>query len=280
MTKIPKTIKRVDFRRDPDFEGLETCHVIDSSHVFPNHYHEGIYAIGLMEKGASYVQGQRKKDAEVCAGEITLINPGQVHSGVPSRNQTITYRMIYLDVELVRAAAGDVQEKEAVYPEFEHIVVNDPPLRNMLQHVCHQQEHAFDYLEKESWLLETLGRLLSVYGGIPDRIRPSSCHRAAVRQAKEIMTADLEKKLTLEEIAQAAGLSRYHFLRVFKQATGLPPHMYRTLKRLEFAKTRLLQGCPAAEVALETGFVDQSHLTRKFRQLLGVTPGQYISASQ
>jgi AraC-like DNA-binding protein len=98
-----------------------------------------------------------------------------------------------------------------------------------------------------------------------------------VRQAKELLSADMESAISLDKAAETAGVSRYHFLRIFKKATGIPPHAYRTVKRIEVAKSLIKQGIPISQVALETGFSDQSHFTNTFRNYIGSTPGQYLS---
>ena len=69
--------------------------------------------------------------------------------------------------------------------------------------------------------------------------------------------------------------SPFHLVRVFRAATGLPPHAYLTQVRLQHAKRLLAAGALIAWVAADTGFTDQSHLARHFKQVTGVTPGQY-----
>jgi AraC family transcriptional regulator len=78
-------------------------------------------------------------------------------------------------------------------------------------------------------------------------------------------------------MAAAAHLSVYHFARQFKRATGLPPHQYVIMRRVERAK-QLLQGgtdLSLAEVAAGAGFSDQSQFSHHFKRLVGVTPRQY-----
>jgi AraC-like DNA-binding protein len=82
---------------------------------------------------------------------------------------------------------------------------------------------------------------------------------------------------SLAQMAAAAHLSAYHFARQFKRATSLPPHQYVILRRVERAKQLLQAGIALslAEVALRTGFSDQSQFTHHFKRLVGVTPGQF-----
>jgi AraC-like DNA-binding protein len=93
----------------------------------------------------------------------------------------------------------------------------------------------------------------------------------------EFLAEEFDRKISLEEVARVCGLSRYHFLRVFKQETGLPPHLFRTLRRIDRAKELLRSGVCVAQTALMVGFSDQSHFSNTFRKYTGATPGQYLS---
>ena len=69
-----------------------------------------------------------------------------------------------------------------------------------------------------------------------------------------------------------------HLVRAFSAAYGIAPHQYLNSRRVDRARRLLLEGRPPGEVATTTGFFDQSHLTRHFRKLVGVTPGRYSKA--
>jgi AraC family transcriptional regulator len=101
--------------------------------------------------------------------------------------------------------------------------------------------------------------------------------REKLRAVVDYIHAHLGAEVSLDELAAVAHLSPYHFARLFKNSTGLPPHQYVIARRVERAK-ELLRGRvrPAlAEVAAEVGFADQSHFTRHFRRLVGVTPKRF-----
>ena len=125
--------------------------------------------------------------------------------------------------------------------------------------------------------MEALAALLQAHGGIRTAAGPTASPTRAIRTAKEILAAELDRKISLSAVADAVGLSRYHFLRVFKRETGLPPHLFRTQRRIDMARRLLRRRMPPAQVALETGFSDQSHFTNKFRQFTGATPRQYTA---
>jgi AraC family transcriptional regulator len=97
---------------------------------------------------------------------------------------------------------------------------------------------------------------------------------AALRRALDYMRDNFAAPLTVEDVAQAAHLSPYHFSRLFKDATGFAPHQYLIKIRIERAKELLLNRTNGslAQLASEVGFFDQAHFTRHFKRIEGVTP--------
>jgi AraC-like DNA-binding protein len=104
-------------------------------------------------------------------------------------------------------------------------------------------------------------------GGLPS---------AALRRVHDYIDAHLSDSIELVELAAIAGLSIFHFARQFKHSAGVTPHHYLVSRRVERAK-ELLAGAnlSLSEIAFASGFADQSHLTRHFRQIVGMTPGQF-----
>jgi AraC family transcriptional regulator len=99
---------------------------------------------------------------------------------------------------------------------------------------------------------------------------------ARLRRALDFLEDNLDRDVSLDEIAAAAGLSPYHFTRQFKAATGLAPHAYLIARRVERAKDLLTRtDLPVAAVAAAAGFSHQSHLTRHFKRLVGTTPARF-----
>ncbi len=266
----------VKYVHDPDVPTLESCLVRNSTHAFPDHFHETMYAIGVMEQGGSYCLGLQRPEAFVAPGELALIAPGQVHSGQPRPGHSNTYRMVYLGVEQLRRLAGELTEKDPDYPMFDCLILPDPQAWGLMRCLSRLVlEPGAEPLEKDSLCTAAFSRLLDEHALLGRGIRAGNEDRAVAR-AKEFLDANLADKLSLEQVAGAAGLSRYHFLRVFKRAVGLSPHQYRTQRRVELARTLLKRGLPIVQVAQECGFTDQAHFTHVFRKTTGVTPCQYL----
>jgi AraC-like DNA-binding protein/PAS domain-containing protein len=99
-------------------------------------------------------------------------------------------------------------------------------------------------------------------------LSPARAHRIC-----EYIHTNLDQNISLEALAEMAGLSTYHFARAFKQTVGMPPHGYVLQRRIEHAQQMLRNtDLPMSEIALSAGFSDQSHLARHFRRMTGVSP--------
>jgi AraC-like DNA-binding protein len=96
-----------------------------------------------------------------------------------------------------------------------------------------------------------------------------------LRRVQDHIAANLGQKITNQALAQVAKLSPSHFARAFKDSQGVPPHRYILECRVKRTQELLATDLPLSEIAVEVGFSDQSHLTRWFRELVGVTPGSY-----
>lgn len=104
----------------------------------------------------------------------------------------------------------------------------------------------------------------------------ASLSRQVLRRVVEHVQEQLGGELTLNDLAATAGLSPFHFARLFKNTTGQAPHQYIVQRRVERARDLLVSGQQsAAEIALAAGFCDQSHLTAHFKRVFGVTPRQF-----
>lgn len=107
--------------------------------------------------------------------------------------------------------------------------------------------------------------------------RKPSRRAAAVRRAAEYIEQNSTERILLQELAALANLSPCRFVTVFRREIGLPPHRYLCHVRVQHAIALLRRGVPAAMAASEAGFFDQSHFSRHFKSICGITPGKYLS---
>jgi AraC family transcriptional regulator len=133
-------------------------------------------------------------------------------------------------------------------------------------------------------LTESLGNVLAVHlvrhlmAGQRAALRPrGGLPKHKLRAAVEHIEEHLDSELALDELAAVIHLSPYHFARMFKASTGLPPQQYFIVRRVERAKQLLRSGddLSLAQVAARPGFWDQGHFTRHFKRLVGASPKQF-----
>jgi AraC family transcriptional regulator len=112
--------------------------------------------------------------------------------------------------------------------------------------------------------------------------RPAASARLQPRHLQRIdrfIDQNIEGVLRIDDLAALVGLSRYHFLRCFKRATGLSPLQYVLAKRVERARRLLAEsGESIAAIAYATGFSSQSHLNAMFKRHFGITPGAFLKS--
>jgi AraC family transcriptional regulator len=133
-------------------------------------------------------------------------------------------------------------------------------------------------LEMEGRALLLVDCLLGLHGASRASAAPKAggLSPRQVRRVCDFIIEHCAEDIGLDELAQLTGLTCKHFGRAFRQSTGLPPHRYLILQRIEAAKRLLADGVlTVGDVALECGFADQSHFTATFRKVVGVPPGAW-----
>ena len=153
-----------------------------------------------------------------------------------------------------------------------------------LGHLLKQAMTCFETDRKTAWrclsdastLLGTDGADSQISAAGLQEVRPGGLARWQARQTLAYIEANLDSKIAIGDLANVVALSRSHFSRAFKHSLGLPPMEYVVARRVERAKALITATRePLAEVALACGFADQSHLNRRFRELIGTSPGRW-----
>lgn len=103
---------------------------------------------------------------------------------------------------------------------------------------------------------------------------------APIRRALALIAQSPRAVLAVSTLAAAAGMSRWHFSRVFRVEVGVPPVQYLRRARVKRAASALSRGATIAGAAYDAGFADQAYMTHCFRAVLGTTPGQYVRSSR
>jgi AraC-like DNA-binding protein/quercetin dioxygenase-like cupin family protein len=265
--------EKVTFWRDSSLSNLEFLRATFIKHAFAPHTHEG-YAIGVIEKGAERFQYRRAVHVAP-QGSIVVINPEEVHTGEAVSQQGWSYRMLYPEISLLQRAMADAVRQPASIPFFPEPVISDPALASLLSRMHVALATSPSELERESILVWTLAHLVRRHATTPPLILKASAEHAHVLKVRTYLEEHATENVSLGQLAELVHLSPFYLLRVFRETVGLPPHRYLTQIRVVRARRLIRASMPLAEVAATVGFIDQSHLNRHFKALMGVTPGQY-----
>lgn len=158
--------------------------------------------------------------------------------------------------------------------------IDDPVTARIMLALGNLTEHG----GREEWsiLIDTLGSALSlrVAQQLGAKLAAQDMRAGRIDRAVEYINDNLDKRITLDEMAGAAFLSRFHFARKFKRTHGVTPQEYVSRRRAENAVHLIRQGMTGLSmVAFACGFSSQAHMTRVVKAHTGQTPGQHQRAS-
>lgn len=298
---LPRFRDSARYWRSPLLPGGDLLTAEYHDHTFSPHWHEA-YTVPVIEDGAECF---RYRGAHHVAetGTVPVINPGEVHTGSRAVDEGWRYRVIYVPVDYLHGLAAEIAGRAQSLPWFGADVIRDPDLAQRLSYAHRLLEADADarrtdpevriapgdnasalalpepdLLAVEDALLDALATLLTRHARTREAPIGTHGNDPRVETMKALLAADLPAPLRVADLAQAVGLSPFHATRLFTQATGLPPHAWRTQLRLQRALGPLRAGASVADVAAASGFADQSHFTRHFRRMFGVPPGRWQSS--
>ena len=258
-------------RHCPDVSLLEARFV---DFAYGVHSHEE-FAVGVTLSGVQSFRC-RGKGQDSTAGRIMTFNPDEAHDGRAGMSEGFLYRMLYFPPERLWAVAADLWRTSSAECFFPRNIHHDPETAGALL-------RAYDLLaDGGSGALEAQTAMTDALAGLVLRLGERRKATAAVkpehrivREAMEVIREDPARDISLDDLAAMAGRSSYSFLRLFRKTTGFPPHRWQIQCRLRLARRHIAEGMSLADTAFASGFCDQSHLHRRFRQAYGITPGQF-----
>lgn len=253
-----------------DVRLLQAYHV---QHAYPRHSHD-YYVICLIERGRQSFFHQGTKHLTPPGG-IILINPGAVHTGEAVDEQGFEMRSLYPTTAHMQTAISELTGHHQALPFFGEVRVDHPWAKNSVLSLHKALSQGASTLECESRFLWTLAQLIKRYAETASTEGALGKEKRAIQQARHYIEECFAHGVSLQELARHVGFSPYYLLRAFRAEVGMPPYTYLENVRIRHAQRLIEAGKPLAEIAAEVGFSSQSHLTRRFKKIIGATPGQY-----
>lgn len=257
----------------PDLGGLELIEAVHSRPHFPRHAHP-TYALGVVDWGVNRFRYRGAWHAAT-AGALCTVTPDEVHTVEPADGIGFAYRCLYPPLELVQEAAASASGRAARQTLLLPPVIEDHAAAGLAARLLTALDAGAPPLETQDLLAALLVHVVARHARPRIAERSASPAGEALRRARDLLASRLADNVTLDELASAAGLERFALLRGFARSYGLPPHAWVIQERVRRAQVLLRSGISPSAAAAEVGFSDQSHLSRHFRRLTGVTPGCY-----
>lgn len=253
--------------------GLGYLHAHYIRHAYPRHSHD-YYVICLIErgrqsflhKGTSYVTPPRG---------VILINPGAVHTGEAADEHGFEMLSLYPTFSQMATIVSELTGRQRGVPFFKNVRVDDAWVTKNLMSLHRVLFGTADALEYESRFTWLMAQLVRRYADSVFTEPKLGRETAAIEKARRYIDENFAKGVSLSELAQYVAFSPYYFLRVFRAEVGMPPYEYLENARVRRAQQLIQNGKSLAEVTMEAGYSSQSHMTRHFKKIIGVTPGQY-----
>ena len=243
---------------------------------FSRHVHED-FSLGLMHQGTQkfYCRGE---DIYVPSGHLITVNADEVHDGMSADGNLYNYHVIFIPKKMLDSIGEEMVSPKIPF-SFRSPVTKDRELANQLQYIFTLLDNqSREMLELQTFFYMLVAKLLQRHGEAVVGDENCASIPQAVHRACEYINDLALSDISLDDIASAAGLSRYHFLRTFNSALGITPHAYLLQRRLKLARESIRHGAAIADAALDACFADQSHFSRRFKAAFGITPKQYQRA--
>jgi len=243
-----------------------------------SHHHIGVL-LGPWH-GERWINGRHRSEMAP-RGSLSIIPAGvPFASRWQNRSQAI---VLAVAPSLLGRVAHEVVACDRVELSFCWSNEGDPFISQVLHQLKADTEagHPIDPIYGESLAAALVAHLLKHYATLPPTfpIHSGRMPRYRLLPVLEYIDAHLQNSISLQELADVAGMSQFYFCRIFRQTVGVAPFQYVRQKRIEKAKHLLKQRhLSILEVGLQCGFTSPSHFTRQFHQTVGVTPTAYRNA--
>ena len=256
-----------------ELPGLTIGEASSAQFSFEPHFHLD-YHIGLVTKGTLHQTWKGEKH-HLTIGDICFIPPDVVHNSNEQGTERYHLTTFRISPNRLKNLFTDSQYNE-IHNRLAPSVIKNLSLAKRLLLLSNTFKSNNHCLQQESLLMTSMAELLNI---VDKKRLPEEGHELGKQnftKIREYCEANLQKKITLDELAALSDLTRFQFIRRFQKQIGLAPHAWLMRLRLEKACSSLASSNTLiANIAIDNGFYDQSHFNRMFKIAYQIAPSQY-----
>lgn len=242
----------------------------NSMHSSKAHFHNEV-SIGLVESGGCKTEIYGKA-YELTEKTILIIPPTLAHKCNPYNYKEWKFKMLYINEDWFKNAFRN----DRLEIKFSYIKMNERMFNDVIELFDNLEKNAMN-LENEPKLLKYVSTLTNIGDKSYEKENNINLNFKKINEIKEYLDESYLNEITLDDLSKISGISKYYLIRQFEESQGLSPHKYLTNLRINHAKNLLRNEDNFADIALESGFYDQSHFIKYFKEYTGVTPTKYRS---
>jgi AraC-like DNA-binding protein len=266
---------KIEYWYNPVLPNIELSSANFKNFSFERHIHLD-YHIGIVTSGCQQYL-HKGKQYQLSPGYISTLNPDEAHNGENITSDGYQSHVMALPVDYVNEISREMNQAEIF---FNAPIINNPTLSHAFLHLhklLTTEQDASVQLQIETTMMAFITELFIHNGGIPTQQRVSikQLSTQQLDYIKALFHDEPGQSFQLDELALQLNLSKFQFLRQFKQSMGITPHAYLKRVRLEYAKKALMKGDNLSEVAYQVGFFDQSHFNKAFKNAYLITPSHF-----
>lgn len=270
-------MEQVGYWRDPSFGGIDLIQARFVRHAFGTHAHDD-FILCAFEQGEEHFIAA----GVACVarqGAVCLIAPHVEHDGQAGSSDGWSYRAFYPNAALIDAVIAEAGIPVGALSDLAVFITYRPELFEQVLNAHMAFEYRQSNTIREQMLTAAVEAVLQAAISDGATVVAVQADRPAVQAAKAFMEEHYSEDIKVNDVALAGGITASHLTRIFRAATGQHVLAYLTQIRLRHARRLLFEKNNPADVAAATGFVDQAHLIRRFKQAFGQTPGRYLRDS-
>ncbi len=240
---------------------------------YPRHAHEEYsFAVTMSGDQKFFSRGQYHTSRP---GNVILFNPEDIHDGCAGEGGGLHYLMLYLSPDCLRPFLQSAGWQGNSDFRLRDLVSENAGLQQALLRLAARikDEQASEFEQEEC--LYMLAACLAQFEGVEGLHRTRTAENRMLAKAKDYIHAHIRDEISLDDLGRELNMSKFHFLRLFREQTGITPYQYVLSRRVEQARKALHHGEAVSGIACDYGFFDLSHFNRRFKAVFGVTPAAY-----